>query len=69
MADIAAEREALIKKVQEQPGIRELMEVYGQYEELMLQTSEYLFNTTPRPAIATSDRTEKRLPTQHWAVG
>ena len=57
MSDTVEEYETLLRNALKQPGIKELMEVYGQYEEFVRQTNEYLFNVTPRPEITASNST------------
>ncbi len=57
MSNTNEDYEALVGNALKQPGIKELMEVYGQYEDLVRQTNEYLFNVTPRPEITSSNST------------
>jgi hypothetical protein len=57
MSNTTEEYETLVRNALKQPGIKELMEVYGQYEDLVRQTNEYLFNVTPRPEITSSNST------------
>ena len=47
----------LIKMAQEQPGILELMQIYGQYEELLRISNAYLANTNPEITIVTTNST------------
>lgn len=42
-----AELDELIKKAQKEPGIVELSKVYGNYEELLKKSSEYLAGVCP----------------------
>ncbi|MCJ7444944.1 MAG: hypothetical protein MUO26_10515 [Methanotrichaceae archaeon] len=42
------ELEELIKSAQKQPGIVELMHIYGQYAELLEISNEYLAELKPR---------------------
>jgi len=34
--------ELMIKQAQSQPGVKELFDLYGQYNELLIQSQEYL---------------------------
>lgn len=52
---MANEFNDIIKKAQEQPGIVELMQVYGNYESLVKQTNAYLGNTRPKIIISTTN--------------
>ena len=38
------------------PGIYELMQVYGEYQEMVRAVEEYLQVTSPEPIATTSDR-------------
>jgi hypothetical protein len=49
------EYDELIKKAQEQPGIKELMLVYGDYERMMRQSHEYLMVMVPRSIISSNN--------------
>ncbi|MEM3064476.1 MAG: hypothetical protein QW177_03790 [Candidatus Nitrosotenuis sp.] len=44
-----------MKEAAKQPGIAELMKVYGKYDELVRQSNEYLANTRPRSIISTTN--------------
>jgi hypothetical protein len=48
------ELDALIKKAQEEPGIVDLLAVYGQYGEVLKKSQEYLAKTRPRTIITTT---------------
>lgn len=52
---IELDYEELIKKAQEQPGIKELMMVYGDYESLIQQSHEYLMGMMPRSIISSNN--------------
>ena len=52
---IELEYEELIKKSQEQPGIKELMIVYGNYENMLQQSHEYLMGMMPRSIISSNN--------------
>ncbi|MDD2665894.1 MAG: hypothetical protein PHD13_00050 [Methanocellales archaeon] len=45
----------LIKRAQEQPGIKELMIVYGDYESMIQQSHEYLMGMMPLPIISSNN--------------
>lgn len=49
------EKEALIKKAQEQPGIKELMTAYGHYEDMVRQCNAYLTEFLPKSINSTSN--------------
>jgi hypothetical protein len=55
--DIDSQIEELLKRAQEQPGIAELMAVYGRYEEVVAQSHEYLAGTKPKSIISTTSET------------
>lgn len=55
MTDTTEEYEALVRNALKQPGIKEIMELYGQYDLLMQQTIEYLSVTTPKPTIVSGN--------------
>lgn len=46
--------EELIKSAREQPGIADLMVVYGQYDEMMQKSREYLEGVRPKVVILDS---------------
>ncbi|MFZ2071915.1 MAG: hypothetical protein WAV32_10055 [Halobacteriota archaeon] len=46
--------EELIKSAQEQPGIADLMFVYGQYDEMLQKSREYLEGVKPKVIISAS---------------
>ena len=58
MSDTVEEYEVLLRGALKQPGVKELMEVYGQYEELVRQINDYRKAFAPRLAVWTSDRTD-----------
>lgn len=45
---LSDEYEAMIKRAQEQPGLKELNEVYGYYDLLVKRTNSYLAGTRPK---------------------
>ena len=57
MPKIDQEQKELIKKAQEQPGIKELMITYGHYEELIEQSNKYFAEILPKSAISTTNNT------------
>lgn len=48
------ELDELIKNAQEQPGIADLMFVYGQYAEMLEKSCEYLEGIKPKVIISAS---------------
>ncbi len=48
------ELNALIKKAQEEPGIVDLLAVYGQYGEVLKKSQEYLAGTKPKTFVTTT---------------
>jgi len=54
---LESEHEKLMKKAQQQPGIKELMIVYGQYEEMLRQSHEYLLGVMPKEIISATNNT------------
>ena len=48
---IKVELDELIKSAQQQPGIADLMFVYGQYDEMLRKSSEYLEGVKPKVII------------------
>jgi hypothetical protein len=54
--NIRKEQEALIKQAQQQPGIGELMIVYGHYDDLVRQSNRYLMEFLPKSTISTSNK-------------
>ena len=52
-ADFAAMEEALASS---NPGIMDLLRVYGDQEAAIRQASDYLAILTPRPSFVTTDR-------------
>ena len=55
--DLKKEYDELMKNAQAQPGIKELMSVYGKYENLIRQSHEYLMGTRPKEIISTTNNT------------
>lgn len=55
--DVDSQFEELLEKAQRQPGIKELMAVYGQYEEVMALSHEYLMGATSKHVITTTSET------------
>ncbi len=55
--DVDSQFKELLEKAQRQPGIRELMVVYGQYEEVMALSHEYLMGASPKQVISTTSET------------
>ncbi len=51
---IKRELDELVKSAQEQPGIADLMFVYGQYAEMLEKSSEYLEGIKPKDIISVS---------------
>lgn len=51
---IKLELDELIKSAQEQPGIADLMFVYGQYDEMLQKSREYLEEVEPKVIISAS---------------
>jgi len=54
-AEIEREYDDIIKRAIAHPGIAELMEVYGQYDLLLKQSSEYLSSNRPKTIITTTN--------------
>lgn len=52
---IGLDYKELIQKAQEQPGIKELMLVYGNYESMIQQSHEYLMGMMPRSIISSNN--------------
>lgn len=48
------ELSALIKKAQEEPGIVDLLVVYGQYREVLKKSQEYLAGAEPKTFVTTT---------------
>ncbi|MEA3324513.1 MAG: hypothetical protein U9Q37_05160 [Euryarchaeota archaeon] len=48
------ELDELIKSAQKQPGVADLMFVYGQYDEMMRKSREYLEGARPKVIISDS---------------
>lgn len=48
------ELDELIKSAQKQPGVADLMFVYGQYDEMMQKSREYLEGVRPKVIISDS---------------
>ncbi|MEA1945526.1 MAG: hypothetical protein U9N07_09420 [Euryarchaeota archaeon] len=48
------ELDELIKSAQKQPGIADLMFVYGQYDEMLEKSREYLEGIKPKVIISAS---------------
>lgn len=53
-SEIKSDLDQLIKRAQEQPGIADLMLVYGQYEELLRKSHEYLAEMRPKSVVLTA---------------
>jgi len=51
---IKVELDELIKSAQQQPGIADLMLVYGQYDEMLRKSREYLEGVKPKVIISAS---------------
>ena len=51
---IKLELDELIESAQQQPGIADLMFVYGQYDEMLQKSREYLEGVKPKVIISTS---------------
>lgn len=51
---IKVELDELIKSAQQQPGIADLMFVYGQYDEMLRKSAEYLEGVKPKVIISAS---------------
>ncbi len=51
---IGSELDELIKSAQKQPGVADLMFVYGQYDEMMQKSREYLEGVRPKVVISDS---------------
>ena len=51
---IKVELDELIKSAQQQPGIADLMFVYGQYDEMLRKSREYLEGVKPNVIISAS---------------
>lgn len=49
--------ERLIEEAQSQPGIAELMAVYGQLNEVYLASQQYLYGMQPRTVVSSSTDT------------
>jgi len=49
--------EELLTRAEEQlPGISELLQVYGGYEQMLLEVEQYLEATQPKPFVTTSNQ-------------
>ena len=47
----------MLKRAEEQlPGISELLQAYGGYEEMVLEVQQYLEATQPKPFLTTSNQ-------------
>ena len=46
--DVIHVREEILKKAKEGPGVSEMMELYGRYNELMMKTNYYFRTRTKR---------------------
>ncbi len=57
VSTISEEYEALLKHAQEQPGITELMQAYGRYDEFIKQAKAYLPSIQPKDIISTTNST------------
>jgi len=51
---IESELDELIKSAQKQPGVADLMFVYGQHDEMMQKSREYLEGVRPKAIISAS---------------
>lgn len=56
-ASTPEEIKQMIKHAQEQPGVAELMEAYGRYDEYIKQADAYLASLRPKDIISTTDST------------
>lgn len=52
---LADDYNSLIKKAQEQPGIAELMQVYGTYDSLVKQANAYLGTSKAKILISSTN--------------
>lgn len=53
----ADEYQSLMKKALKQPGVKETMKVYGQYEQLVAESHRYLGLIQPKEAFSVSTST------------
>jgi len=58
--EIVSDYEELIKKAQKQPGINELITVYGNYQSVIKKSNEYLMGVMPRSVITTNNQSTYR---------
>ena len=56
--EVKSDYEELMKRAQEQPGIEELVVVYGGYENMIQQSHEYLMGMMPRFIISSDNRSD-----------
>ena len=54
----AEELRELQERAEEHPGVKELMEVYGQSEEYVVMAEEYLNASRPKPKIINSNTSQ-----------
>ncbi len=50
----ASELDELIKKAQKEPGIADLLAVYGQHKEVLEKSCEYLAGVRPKAIVSTT---------------
>lgn len=56
-SSVSNERDELIKEALKQPGIADLMEAYGRYDEYIKQAEAYLSSAQPKNITSTTDST------------
>lgn len=54
----ASEYKKLLKEAKKQPGLVDLMKVYGQYDELLAQSQQYLSKLTPTESFSVATSTD-----------
>lgn len=57
----AIEYNKMLKQAQKQPGLVEMMKVYGQYGALLAQSRQYLSNLTPAESFSVGTSTEQEI--------
>lgn len=55
------EYDKMLKQAQKQPGLAELMKVYGQYSALLAHSQQYLGNLTPTESFSVGTSTEQEI--------
>jgi len=55
---ISNDYDKLMKRAQKQPGLKELMKVYGQYDQLKTQTQWYLNKLHPTESFSVSSSSQ-----------